>query len=224
LSIKHAALAEVGKTGAQAANSLNDIVGEIADPQIKQLLQGIISRCKGDVDKIKTELAAWFDAGMDRVGGGFKRRTQVLTFFIALDFALLVNLDTIRIATVLWEEPAIAQKLKDVVPPTLSPKTNEEAIQYANTAISLVASMAQNGIPAGWPPGHVLGVKNGDKWDWFWSAPNSNLAWSILGWFITATAAIFGAPFWFDTLQSIVRLKGSGPSPAERANHQAASS
>ena len=115
LSIEHAALAAEGKTGPQAASALNGIVGEIADPQIKQLFQGIISRCEGDIDKIKTELAAWFDSGMDRVGGGFKRRTQVLTFFIALVFALVVNLDTIRIATVLWEEPEIAQRLKNVI-------------------------------------------------------------------------------------------------------------
>jgi hypothetical protein len=37
-----------------------------------------------------------------------------------------------------------------------------------------------------------------------------------LGWLITAFATLFGAPFWFDTLQRIVRLKGSGPSPAEK--------
>jgi hypothetical protein len=89
LSIKHAALAAEGKTGPQAANSLNDIVGEIADPRSSNCCRGSSADARG---------------------------TSIR----------LVNLDTIRIATVLWEEPAIAQKLKDVVPPTLSPKTNEE--------------------------------------------------------------------------------------------------
>jgi hypothetical protein len=38
----------------------------------------------------------------------------------------------------------------------------------------------------------------------------------VLGWVITALATLFGAPFWFDTLQQIIRLKGSGPSPVEK--------
>ncbi len=47
---------------------------------------------------------------------------------------------------------------------------------------------------------------------------------SLFGWIITAIAALFGAPFWFDTLQSVIRLKGSGPSPQEKKKNQAASS
>jgi hypothetical protein len=50
------------------------------------------------------------------------------------------------------------------------------------------------------------------------------MLWSFFGWLITAFAALFGAPFWFDVLQSVIRLKGSGPSPAEKANKQAAAS
>jgi len=38
----------------------------------------------------------------------------------------------------------------------------------------------------------------------------------ILGWLITAIASLFGAPFWYDALQSFVRIKGAGPSPAEK--------
>lgn len=39
---------------------------------------------------------------------------------------------------------------------------------------------------------------------------------TVAGWLITAVATLFGAPFWFDALQQVVRLKGSGPSPAEK--------
>jgi hypothetical protein len=45
---------------------------------------------------------------------------------------------------------------------------------------------------------------------------------AVLGWIITALASLFGAPFWFDTLQQVIRLKGSGPSPAEKTNNTAA--
>jgi hypothetical protein len=38
----------------------------------------------------------------------------------------------------------------------------------------------------------------------------------LVGWLLTAVATLFGAPFWYDLLQQFVRLKGSGPSPAEK--------
>ncbi len=44
----------------------------------------------------------------------------------------------------------------------------------------------------------------------------------LLGWLITAVATLFGAPFWFDALQQIVRLKGAGPSPAEKSSNSGA--
>jgi len=64
-------------------------------------------------------------------------------------------------------------------------------------------------------------VTNGQgQWVSLWSP--ATIFTSLLGWIITAAAALFGAPFWFDTLQSIIRLKGSGPSPAEKASGRAA--
>ena len=82
----------------------------------------------------------------------------------------------------------------------------------------------------GWPPGHVFMAKSGKKdkdsdvFVWFWNAPNASPLTSAIGWMITAVSALFGAPFWFDTLQNLIRLKGSGPSPAEKNNKAAASS
>jgi hypothetical protein len=37
---------------------------------------------------------------------------------------------------------------------------------------------------------------------------------SLIGWLITATAALFGAPFWFDLLQKFIRVRGTGPKPS----------
>jgi hypothetical protein len=35
-----------------------------------------------------------------------------------------------------------------------------------------------------------------------------------LGWLVTARAGMLGAPFWFDLLQKITNLRGTGPKPA----------
>ena len=36
----------------------------------------------------------------------------------------------------------------------------------------------------------------------------------VLGWLITASAAVFGAPFWFDLLQQLIQVRGTGAKPA----------
>ena len=43
--------------------------------------------------------------------------------------------------------------------------------------------------------------KHKDRWDGS----------SVLGWLITALAISLGAPFWFDMLNKIIRLRGAGP-------------
>jgi hypothetical protein len=195
------------------------------DPQIKQLLQGMVTRCGGDINRLRNDLANWFDNGMDRLSGKFKRRTQWMTFSIALLIAFAVNLDTLRVGTLLWGEPALAEKLKNAQFPASDPKTVDEAIRNGEQVFAAMSALAQEGFPVGWAPGHFLDIQDDQgHWTPLWVAPPSASYRPLLGWFITAVAALFGAPFWFDMLQSVIRLKGAGPSPDEKATNRAASS
>jgi hypothetical protein len=78
----------------------------------------------------------------------------------------------------------------------------------------------QADLPVGWAPGHFF--EEGDGHGGWQTITLPTFLWALFGWTVTAVAALFGAPFWFDTLQSIIRRKGSGPSPAEKKNNQAA--
>jgi hypothetical protein len=42
----------------------------------------------------------------------------------------------------------------------------------------------------------------------------------VVGWAVTALSALFGAPFWFDNLQKLVNLRGTGQKPEERAHRE----
>ncbi len=174
---------------------------------------------------MKADLASWFDSGMDRLSGQFKRQTQAMTFVIALVTAFVINLDTIRVGTLLWGQPALADKLKALQIPSPAPTTADGV--YANTEqmIALIDRLAQDGFPVGWTPGHFLDIQDDTgHWEAIWNKPFSVWYRPLLGWFITAIAALFGAPFWFDALQSIIRLKGAGPSPEDKELKRAASS
>lgn len=40
----------------------------------------------------------------------------------------------------------------------------------------------------------------------------------VVGWVMTASSALFGAPFWFDLLQRLVQVRSTGQKPGEKRN------
>jgi hypothetical protein len=179
------------------------------NPQMKGLIEGIVRRTQGDMNEVKAQLAHWFDSSMDRVSGAFKRRMQLWTFIAALIISALFNVDALRIAQVVWQQPALIDQLK--IPGAVQSMTaGEKKDASGGTSDPWAAlTLLNDRLPLGWPNGQLF--------------YNAGLP-SILGWLITALASLFGAPFWFDLLQKAVRLKGAGPSPDEKKTGKAAAS
>jgi hypothetical protein len=50
-------------------------------------------------------------------------------------------------------------------------------------------------------------------WTHFPPALSTDFALQVAGWVMTASTALFGAPFWFDLMQRVVRMRGTGEKP-----------
>ena len=50
-------------------------------------------------------------------------------------------------------------------------------------------------------------------WTHFPPVPGPEFALQVAGWMVTASTALFGAPFWFDLMQRVVRMRGTGEKP-----------
>jgi hypothetical protein len=161
---------------------LGSTIDRLPDPQLKQLLQGMYARAGGKVEALQAELTSWFDAGMDRVSGGYKRMAQLFTFLAALAVAGLLNVDSFHLFRALWQHPALLGQL-------------------SAPADAVEAAEALRALPIGWD-----------------TLPSS-LPLAVGGWLVTASSALFGAPFWFDLLQRFVNLRGAGgkPDPATKS-------
>jgi hypothetical protein len=123
--------------------------------------------------------------------------------------------DTIRISERLWNDDAVraaavAQAQGAVATPTATPApipsgaaatatpTPTPAPTKAQAAADQVDQIKQLHFPLGW------GAKN--EPDGFWSAIGHRIA----GWLITIAALSLGAPFWFDLLSRLARLRSAG--------------
>jgi hypothetical protein len=54
-------------------------------------------------------------------------------------------------------------------------------------------------------------------WSKFPPVLNADFALQVAGWLITAATALFGAPFWFDLMQRVMRMRATGAKPEEVA-------
>lgn len=166
------------------------IAKNVPNEQLRTMLNGIAARAGGNVNRVRDEIAAWFDGGMKRVAGVYKRQTQIWAFVIALILAAALNIDTIKIANTLWQQPMIT---KSIGPPTSG--------QTAIDAVNQFEKLSTLGLPFGWNDKARTDFLGGLNW-----------LFVICGWLITAIATLFGAPFWFDSLQKFVQLRGAGDS------------
>jgi len=158
-------------------------INNIADPQLKQLLQRLYMQASGKIENLQNEVADWFDASMERVAGAYKRQTQLTCFLLALLIAGLFNIDSIHLFGSLWQHPALAEEVRS--------------------------------IPAGSDVAEALkGLKELPiGWESFPPSLDRSLFPVLVGWLITASSALFGAPFWFDLLQRLIQLRGTGAKP-----------
>jgi len=184
------ALIDSVKIGAGTAADMKTAIAAspllAGNAQMTAMLSGMADRADGDVAKLRTSLANWFDASMDRVSGSYKRWTQLYCFGFGLALAVALNIDALHIARALWLQPKISLALGLTQDPA--------------TALN---GLAMTGLPIGWPiQPHDVGA----------IACTARL----VGWIITALATLFGATFWFDALSGLLKLRGVGPSPADK--------
>ena len=82
------------------------------------------------------------------------------------------------------------------------------------------AAVAISSLPGNADATQALSTLNDLPIGWFPFPSSVPLA--VCGWLITAISVLFGAPFWFDLLQRMVNLRGTGQKPDERKKKAAA--
>ena len=195
---RHFALAFYNALGGE---SPSDVISTIQDPQLKAAIEALWATSSNDVDKFKNNIAVWFDNSMDRVSGWYKRRTQWVSFVVALVIAVIFNVNILYESAQIWTRPAVITDLA-----TLHLDAQGDATQPEQAAA--IASKLFNALEPAFLIGWVKGPMPHDPQSWLIA---------VASWIIVASASLFGASFWFDILQRLTHLKGTGPEPERSA-------
>lgn len=172
-----------------SAKELRKIIARI-DPYnpTRGLLIGLMEAADSRVGKLKRRVAEWFDAAMERVAGWYKRQVTWFLLAVATVVTLAVNADTLRIAEQLWLDTALRGAVATAA---------EEAVATGDLS-GLDERAELDTFPLGYPDG-------------FPGSAGITFR-MIVGWLFTIAAVSLGAPFWFDLLGKVARLRAAGRS------------
>jgi hypothetical protein len=168
-------------------------------PELATVLRVLGEDAVGSVDRLRTAIEQWFDTGMDRVSGWYKRWTQLWQLIIGLILAIALNINIVTIGLTLWND--IPLRTAIVAEAEKLAQESESSPRLDRTRELLKATR----LPLGWPDGVPFIQRSFD-----WKTFDGSL---LAGWLLTAIGASFGAPFWFDLLNRFVKLRSGGPRP-----------
>jgi hypothetical protein len=173
---------------------------QLQNPLTRTALLAILKTARATEGNLEAQIAAarqgvedWYDSVMERASGWYKRKAQVWAIVIGIVLALLFNADTIGIARSLWQDPALRNTISGT------------AVAYVQRGDEAKAKEAQQqlqelGLPIGWSRENL---------------PDALPGWlqKIIGWIITGLAVSQGSPIWFDLLNRLVNMRGTGKKP-----------
>ncbi|MDB5086915.1 MAG: hypothetical protein JWR09_909 [Mucilaginibacter sp.] len=175
-------------------------VTDMQNPEIRRVLLYAIDTAQGDLNKAQANIEDWYNSGMDRVSGWYKRSTQWVILWIALGVTIALNVNTIKLVKYLAKNDTQRKML--VASAEAAAKDTSKQIGYQAAQTQLDAQK----LPVGWDNDCLTSAKMDP------GAPNSfwnTFMGPLLGWLITAFAATLGAPFWFDMLNKVMVVRST---------------
>jgi hypothetical protein len=145
-----------------------------------------------NLSQFRRSVEEWFDDAMDRVSGWYKRWAQKIACVTALAVTIGLNVNAVQVAETL---------------------ANEETVRAA-VAAKAEAPGGGDATASGENAEYAVKTLESLKLPVLWNDATDDVDASVIaGWLITAIAISLGAPFWFDALSKLARLRTTGKKP-----------
>jgi hypothetical protein len=192
---------------------VEDAVGKLPDSNMRDALLAQIATADKSLTALRDGVATWFDESMDRLSGVYKRKLKLLSIAVGLALAVVINADTISVATRLWYDGTLRAQIVAAAATTIAsgaPASGDAPAQPGVGAALQQASQAAASLrpfPFGWTK----------------AERDALLGWGFLkkalGLALTTLALVLGAPFWFDLLSKFMQIRGTGrkPDPTDKS-------
>lgn len=186
--------------GQTTIDRINGAVSELPETPLRGALLALLKDAGDDVDRFKNNLEHWYDAQMDRVSGSYKRWAKRWLIVFGLAAALILNVDALQVGRTLYSDEPLRQAVAASATNGTLCEQGQDFDQTRACVTSTLDDLDAAGLPVGWSDADL---------------PDDAGGWltKLLGLLLTAGAATFGAPFWFDLLNRFGSLRNAGTKP-----------
>ncbi|MGB7485176.1 MAG: hypothetical protein WA901_03230, partial [Phormidesmis sp.] len=200
-------------------------------PKLRSSLAALANRAQAQVQtagseihQLQKELEGWFDNGMERAGGVYRRNVKGVGLLIGLAIAFTLNADTLymyqRLTTDQSTRNSILQTVEQIEIRNIDSAealASDLSIDQLSARLegdlksigsAVEETLADYPLPIG-RTAEVLAAQRDAEANW----PVPLIPKRLVGWAITALALSMGASFWFDLLRKVTSVRSSGDKP-----------
>jgi hypothetical protein len=180
-------------------------VDDIGNERVKRQLSELLATARRDIDAGRRAAERLYNDTLERASGWYKRKAQYSVWAIGLLVAFGLNVNSFQVGSRLWKDDAlraavVARAQKAAEAPAAGGQATKDDRGSLEEVARSVDDVQMLELPLGWAKENQ---------------PSSALGW--IGWFfgclVTTAAVGLGAPFWFDVLRRVSRLRGAGRAP-----------
>ncbi|PSN19772.1 hypothetical protein C7271_05595 [filamentous cyanobacterium CCP5] len=200
----------------QAAQLLKTIQQNPITPALKSSLVAIARKVEGRVHAAEDvaatfgqEVEQWFDRGMERATGVYKRNAKAVAILIGTALAIFLNVDSFHIADRLARDPAVRNTISQAAEqfasnPSYTGASGSLQAELEAVQAAVDEAFSELSFPLGYTNTVMAQQRDAEK---NWPVPYLR---RILGWLVSGVAIAMGANFWFDLLKKVINVRGSG--------------
>ncbi len=227
------------REGGTVLTMLEKFQQEIVPPRLRESLATLSSRAErrvttqlqttgAELQQFQAEIEDWFNQGMERASGVYRRNVKGVGILIGLAIAFALNADTFYMLQRLSSDQAIRNSIvqtaeqlevrginsaeafaQDLSIDELSERLSERLEGDLRSVGSAVEeTLADYPLPIGRTQ-TVLAAQQKAEASW----PIPFIPQRLVGWSITAIALSMGASFWFDLLRKVTSVRSTGDRP-----------
>jgi hypothetical protein len=195
LTLIETATRDTDPIGVDLFDEAKGTIEKVGPSPVQAAAAAALTDAQRATDAVRVEIERAFDEIMDRASGWYKRYAQWWLLVLAVGVAVGLNVNAFTVGERLWKDDAlraavVQQAQKRVGDAT--PQTPESATP--KDVAAQVDDIEELKLPIGWDDANTRGN--------FWGR--------LAGWLVTVAAITLGAPFWFDVLGKLSRLRGAG--------------
>ena len=223
------------REGGAIQEALDKLQSEVIPPQLRSSLAILSSRAErqirsktatagSEIQQLQQEIETWFDRGMERASGVYRRNVKGVGILIGFAIAFLLNADTLYMFQRLSMDQAVRSSILQTAEQMEIGRMNsveafsaaagtadlseqiERDLRSVGTAVEDI--LADYPLPIGRTPSVVEAQARAEA-NW----PIPLIPMRFVGWGITAIALSMGASFWFDLLRKVTTVRAAGDKP-----------